>query len=125
VHDGAMDDTTPATSVADSILTVRRAFGEPVERGGVTVVPVARVVGGAGSGYGTGHTGSGRSDESEGSGGGGGFGVHVRPLGVYVVTEDRVRWEPVLDLQRVVLGGQVVGAVAVIALAWASRRRRR
>jgi hypothetical protein len=50
----------------------------------------------------------------------------VRAVGVYVVDDAGVHWRPALDLNRVVLGGQVVGAVVLSAfsLAWALRRRR-
>ncbi|MBX9246121.1 sporulation protein [Actinotalea ferrariae] len=118
------------TRVAGDVLNVRRAFGEPVHQDGVTIVPVARVVGGTGSGWGSGELGAGTTaaearGEGSGSGGGGGFGVAVTPLGVYVVRGTEVEWRPALDLGRVILGGQLVGAVAVVALSWALRARRR
>ncbi|VTR78609.1 hypothetical protein [Cellulomonas hominis] len=55
----------------------------------------------------------------------GAFAARVKPLGVYVIAADGVRWQPALDLNRVILGGQIVGAVSVLALSWALRRRRR
>lgn len=63
----------------------------------------------------------------EGSGGGGGFGVRVVAKGVYVVDESGVRWQPALDLNRVILGGQALGAVVAFsaALAWGISRLRR
>lgn len=117
-----------ALRVAGDALHVRRAFGDPVTHGDVVLVPVARVSGGAGSGWGSGEVGGGREatrGEGTGSGGGGGFGVHVRPLGVYVVEGTQVRWQPALDIGRVILGGQLVGAVALLVLASVLRRRRR
>jgi uncharacterized spore protein YtfJ len=33
-------------------MTMKRVFGEPIERGGVTVIPVANVTGGFGGGRG-------------------------------------------------------------------------
>lgn len=105
---------------------VRRAFGQPVERDGVTLVPVARVYGGTGFGGGVGSVEEHDVDQARsGSGGGGGLGVTVTPVGVYVVQDGTVRWEPALDLNRVIIGGQVLGAIAVLALACALRRRRR
>jgi uncharacterized spore protein YtfJ len=113
---------------ARDLLTVRRAFGEPIERDGVTLVPVARVVGGSGYGHGEGEgpcqSGDGTAT-SGGSGGGGGFGVHVSPMGVFVIRGDEVSWQPAFDLNRVALGGQIVGAIALVVLARALRRRRR
>lgn len=67
--------------------------------------------------HGHGH-GSGEADA-------GAYLTHARPLGVYVVDVDGVHWRPALDLNRVILGGQIAGMVTVVALAWALRRRRR
>lgn len=52
-------------------------FGEPVEREGVTVIPVAKARFGFGGGGGAGA----RGEANEGSGGGGGGGVAVSPIG--------------------------------------------
>lgn len=115
--------------VVRDTLHVRRAFGEPIRQDGVTIVPVARVSGASGHGYGTGEMASGVSGDSRGdgsgSGGGGGLLVRVQPLGVYVVRGTDVQWRPALDLGRVIMGGQLVGGLAVLAVAWVSRRRRR
>ena len=56
---------------ATETMTVRRVFGEPYERNGVTVIPAARVQGGAGGGEGEGPGGEGR-------GGGSGFAVNAK-----------------------------------------------
>ncbi|KRD41857.1 hypothetical protein ASE38_19605 [Cellulomonas sp. Root930] len=65
------------------------------------------------------------SGHQEGHGGGGGYGVHVKAVGVFVVDASGAHWQPTLDLNRVILGGQLVGAVVVtaLALAWAVKRR--
>lgn len=111
--------------VARDLLTVRRAYGEPIQRGDVTIVPVARVIGGSGYGDGDGQWAKPSDDQQgTGSGSGGGFGVSVTPVGVYVVTDTDVSWQPAMDLNRVILGGQVVGAIALLLLARALRRRR-
>jgi uncharacterized spore protein YtfJ len=113
---------------ARDLLTVRRAFGEPIERDGVTLVPVARVIGGSGYGHGEGEGPCQSGDAtatSGGSGGGGGFGVRVSPLGVFVIRGDQVSWQPAFDLNRVALGGQIVGAIALVVLARALSRRDR
>lgn len=113
-------------SAVRRLTHVRRAFGQPIERDGVTLVPVARVYGGTGFGGGVGSVEEHDVDPARsGSGGGGGLGIAVTPVGVYVVQDGRVRWEPAFDLNRVVIGGQVLGAIAVLALARALRRRRR
>lgn len=57
-------------------LTARTVFGEPVERDGVTVIPVAKARMGLGGGSGTG-----TRKEGEGQGSGGGAGLVITPLG--------------------------------------------
>ena len=61
---------------------VSTIFGEPVEREGVTVIPVAKARFGFGGGG-----GSGAHEADEGSGGGGGGGVAVTPIG-YIEVRD-------------------------------------
>ncbi len=51
-----------------------------------------------------------------GHGGGGGYGAHVKAVGVYVIDSEGVHWRPALDLNRVILGGQLMAASAVSAL---------
>jgi uncharacterized spore protein YtfJ len=124
----------PATVVrmASDILTVKRVFGDPIERNGVTIIPVAKVMGGSGGGGGHGEGPQPAHEDpatpempaASGSGGGSGLGIHVRPVGVYVVDDDGVHWRPALDLNRAIIGGQIVVALAVLALARALRRRR-
>ncbi|WP_402469371.1 hypothetical protein [Isoptericola aurantiacus] len=60
----------------------------------------------------------------EGGGGGGGYGLQVKPLGVFVVSAEGARWQPVLDLNKVILGGQIVGVAIALAAGWAIGRRR-
>jgi uncharacterized spore protein YtfJ len=93
---------------ARDALTVGRVFGEPYERDGVTVIPAARIQGGGGGGSGDG------VDRGAPSGSGGGFGLTARPAGVFVVAGGKVRWEPALDINRIVLGAQVVAVVGLL-----------
>src|SRR5438093_12441599 len=80
---------------AQDVMTVRRVFGEPIEREGVTIIPAAAVRGGGGGGGGEGPQGQG------GRGWGGGFGVGARPAGVYVIKDGNVTWKPALDETRI------------------------
>ena len=89
-------------------VTVRRVFGEPIERDGVTVIPVARVSGGAGGGMSPG-TSNGAQASS-----GAGYGMGAAPVGVYIIRDGQVTFQPALDLNRVILGGQI--AAIVLAL---------
>ena len=113
--------------VARDLLTVRRVFGEPIHQGDVTLVPVARVMGGSGYGDGDGEwrKPTDGDETGTGSGSGGGFGVNVTPVGVYVVRGTDVTWQPAMDLNRTILGGQIVGALALLLIARGLRRRRR
>jgi uncharacterized spore protein YtfJ len=90
-------------------LTVKRVFGEPYEKNGVTMIPVARVQGGAGGGGGVG-------PEGQGEGSGSGFGVSARPVGAFMIQGNDVSWRPALDLTRIVLGCQVVAIVALFTI---------
>ena len=131
-------DTTPSpqvdpaglTRAVQDLLSVRRVFGEAYERDGVQVIQVAKVLGGTGAGYGSGGPAGDPADGKDagyvtGEGGGGGFGGRVRPVGVYVLDDQGVHWRPALDLNRIVLGGQVALVVAAVAVSRALRRRRR
>jgi len=85
-------DIETLLSDAKDTMTVKRVFGEPIERNDVLVIPVAVVLGGGGGG---------RSEDRPGRPGkesGGGFGVWARPIGVYVVGGDRVKFRPAINV---------------------------
>lgn len=115
-------DVNQLMQQARDTLTVNRLFGEPQERDGVTVIPVATVRGGGGGGQGEG-SGPAEAGTGTGSGSGGGFGLSARPAGVYVIKGDRVNWQPALDVNRIVMGGQIVAVVALLVLRSIFRRR--
>lgn len=98
---------------------VRRVFGDPIEREGLTVVPTATVQGGAGGGQGRGA----KEDGNDGEGAGGGYGFIAKPAGVFVIRGDQVEWRPALDLGRVILGGQLVAITFLLVLRSILRRR--
>jgi uncharacterized spore protein YtfJ len=89
-------------------MQVRRVFGEPYQKNGVTIIPVAAVRGGWGGGGGQG--------ENQETGWGGGGGLTARPVGAFVITGDQVTWRPAVDVDRMILVGQIVGAIAVLTL---------
>ncbi|WP_433795105.1 spore germination protein GerW family protein [Actinoplanes sp. CA-252034] len=99
-----------------------RVFGEPIERDGVTVVPVAVIRGGGGAGAGSGSPEDGEKLEGEGSGGG--FGFSARPAGVFVIRDGDAHWRPALNVNRIVAGGQLLGLAALLVIGAALRRRR-
>jgi uncharacterized spore protein YtfJ len=93
-------------SGARDVVSVKRVYGEPYEKNGLTVIPAATVRGGGGGGMG----------DSEGgdSGGGGGFGLMARPSGAWIVENGDATWKPAVDVNRIVLGGQVIMLVAIL-----------
>jgi uncharacterized spore protein YtfJ len=93
-------------------LREHQVFGTPVTQDGVTVVPVAEIRGGGGIG--------GRT--RPGAPGKAGFGLRARPVGAWVIKDGNVRWEPALDLNRVIIVGNVVAIVALVALRRLLRR---
>ncbi|SDT49089.1 hypothetical protein [Actinoplanes derwentensis] len=113
--------------------TVGRVFGTPIERDGVTVIPVAIVGGGAGGGGGGldspddehagGNGASAENSVAGGNGSGGGYGFGARPAGVYVIRDGDAHWRPAIDVNKIVIGGQLV-AVAAFLLVRAILRRR-
>jgi uncharacterized spore protein YtfJ len=98
-------------------MTVRRVYGDPIERDGVTLIPAAAIRGGLGMGGG--------QDTNGNEGGGGGGGVSARPVGVYRIEEGKVSWAPALDVTRIAMFGQIVAIVALLVIRSIVRKRRR
>ncbi len=92
---------------ASDVMTVKRVFGPPFERDGVTVIPVVKIAGGGGGGT---------DGKLEGEAGGGGFGVGATPAGAYVIKDGEVSWQPAFDLNRMIIGFQIVAVFGFIAL---------
>ncbi|HZD01806.1 MAG TPA: spore germination protein GerW family protein [Actinomycetes bacterium] len=105
---------------AQDTLTVKRVYGEPYEKNGVTIIPAARIQGGAGGGQG-------EDPKRQGKGSGSGFGITARPVGAFVLRQGELSWRPAVDVTRIVLGGQVVAVVALLTVraiikAWAKSK---
>ncbi len=122
-----MTPTANGTAVLDGIreavdgAAAGRVFGEPIVQGNLTVLPVAKVSGGGGGGGGTGPAVEGQ----ETGGSGGGFGVTAKPLGVFVIKDGTVRWRPAIDVNKVILGGQLVAVTALLVVRALVKGRRR
>ncbi len=106
-----MDVLEIVTKGRDS-LGIKRIFGEPYEKNGMTFIPAAHVAGGYGGGTGT--------DEHGQEGQGGGFGMVGRPAGAYVIKGADVRWQPAIDVNRLLT---MIGLVAISYLLFRRRRR--
>jgi uncharacterized spore protein YtfJ len=84
---------------AREVMTVKRVYGDPIERDGMLVIPAANVVGGGGGG----------GDKE--NNGGGGFGVSATPAGAWVIRDGEVEWEPAVDATRIATLGMIVAIV--------------
>jgi uncharacterized spore protein YtfJ len=101
---------------ATDAITVRRVFGDPFDANGVTVIPAARVQGGVGGGHG-------EAPDGQGRGSGGGLGVIARPAGAFVIRGGDVAWRPAIDVNRVIIGGQIIAVVALFVVRSIARAR--
>lgn len=111
--------TTMVEKLAERLGARRAAqavYGDPVERNGVTIIPVAKVryAFGAGGGGGAG------ADASSGSGGGGGGQFKAEPLGYIELRDGTAEFKPIKDeaaqlaaVLPIVIAG---GVTAVLAL---------
>jgi len=73
------------------LANAEAVFGRPVEHEGVKVIPVARVMWGAGGGGGADVKGSGENAKTD-AGSGGGGGVHASPVGYIEISHGQARF---------------------------------
>ncbi len=102
-------DVSSVIKNAEDAMVVKRVFGDPFTDHGTTLIPVASIRGGAGGGHGD-------APEGKGTGEGGGFGMKATPAGAYVVRDGAVCWRPAVDVNKIIVGGQIVAVVALLAL---------
>ncbi len=100
-------------------LTVKRVFDELREVDGVTVIPVARLAGGAGAGGGEGND----DEDGTGSGFGTGFGLRAAPVGVYEVRDGQLIWNPAVDVTRLARMGMVLAGIMTVCATLVAWRR--
>ena len=91
---------------ARDAVSVKRVYGEPFEKNGLTVIPAATVRGGGGGGKG--------EKEAGETGTGGGFGLAARPTGAWIITDGQASWKPAIDVNKIALGGQVIALTAIL-----------
>lgn len=99
------DDVMSVIEQAKDVMTVQRVYGDPYEKDGVTIIPAARVQGGAGGG---------RGEDGESQGRGSGFGLNAKPAGAFVFNGDKVSWQPAVDATKIVIGMQLVVVAALL-----------
>jgi uncharacterized spore protein YtfJ len=104
---------------ARDALTVRRVYGDPYEKDGMTIIPAAAVRGRMG--------GQSVSTEGQPDRARGGFGMIARPVGVFVVQNGALRWQPAFDVNGLLgaaLAGIAVAGAVVLGLFGRPRFRR-
>jgi uncharacterized spore protein YtfJ len=100
--DAISDDGRPA-----------HVYSQPYETAnGATIITVARVRGRV-------HP----AKRESGDGSGDEIAVRARPVGVFVIRGDDVKWEPAIDATRIALVGAVTGLVAATLATLAMVRR--
>jgi uncharacterized spore protein YtfJ len=87
-----------ARRLVDGLAGARLCYGEPIEAGGRTVIPVARVH--ATGGYGFGRGEGGPDDGGEGVGGGGGGRFDATPIGFIEVGAQGAQYHEIPDPER-------------------------
>jgi uncharacterized spore protein YtfJ len=110
-----MQPTDVLPTLSDS-LNVRTVFGDPITQDGLTVIPVARVGGGIG--------GSRTRDPDAPGGAGTATYLRSKPVGVFVIKDGKVSWRPSVDVNRIIMGGQIVAIVALLTVRAIVRSRR-
>jgi uncharacterized spore protein YtfJ len=98
------------------VVSGSTVFGNPYEKGGLTVIPAMKVRGGGGGGQE-------RGDDT--AGGGGGVGLDAKPAGAFVINGSEVSWIPAVDVNRVVFGAQLVAIIALISWRSVAKARAR
>ena len=93
----------PAELTVQEALRANPVCGDPISAHGVTLVTVARV----GADF-RGRIGRGPRGRAGSSGFAG------KPVGAYVLSEGSVRWQPAVDVNRLVLALAALGAVALL-----------
>ena len=95
-----------------SLVNTDRVFAPAEKTGTKTIIPAMSVrVAGARAGH--------RHETDDGEGGA--YAITARPMGALVISGDTVRWKTPFDLNKVILGGQLVG-IAYFVSAWLIER---
>ena len=136
-----LDQSEFVSQLADSIgrrANVHTVFGDPVNHGAVTVIPVAKVAWGFGGGGGGSRPGdgTGSSPGDQGSdtrrsrrwgmmrrGGGGGGGANLQPMGYIIVRNNDAEFRPIRAVPPVAIA--LIGLLLGVRLGASRREARR
>jgi uncharacterized spore protein YtfJ len=111
----------PIAELFQRSLSIRHVYGEPVQHGDKTVIPVAQVMYGfgAGGGKGPGRARANGSDPHDAQGAGGGGGLRMTPVGALEIGPGGTRFVHV-DTFAPLLGAALLG----LAAGWLLAQRR-
>jgi uncharacterized spore protein YtfJ len=101
---------------ATEAATVKRVFGQPIERDGVTVIPVASVRGGFGGGEAEISTQPPGASQARPNSWGGGGAWSASPAGVYLLKDGATTWVPAVDVNRTIFLGCLTGIVSLLVI---------
>jgi uncharacterized spore protein YtfJ len=90
--------------------TVKTVYGDPIERGAVTIIPVAKILYGFGGGEG---------DKNGQGGAGGGGGMKVTPIGYIELKNGETKFRPIRDSAATIalmVAGGFAGALFMYGL---------
>ena len=108
--------------------SAKNVYGDPVQVGDKTIIPVARIAYGLGGGYGHGNKKNKRpqpenvnqADGGTGEGAGGGGGMYAKPIGVYEITPGTTKFIPVTGSKRLL----IAIAIGFLIRGWLHSKRR-
>ena len=112
-------------------VSVNNIYGEPIQSGEKTIIPVARIAYGFGGGFG--HDGKSKQNFESGDffeeerplakeGGGAGGGIYAKPKGVYEVTPTGTRFIPASSYRQIFVG---IAIGFLVKAVFFSRKRRK
>lgn len=92
--------------------SVKNVYGDPIQAGDKTIIPVAKIAYGLGGGYGQGNKKKIPkpedrpipNDGATGEGAGGGGGMYAKPVGVYEISAGSTRFVPVTSTPLLLVG---------------------
>lgn len=93
-------------------------FGQPIERGEVTIIPCCAISLGMGMGGGTGTApATEKTEKAGGEGMGAGGGARGRPVAAIIISRGTVRVEPIVDATRVAIAALTTAGMVAFWLA--------
>jgi len=119
-----LEEALSRLSRIDEKATVRTVFGEPIQKNGRIIIPVAKVAYGFGFGGGR-NVEKEQQEEESNEGAGGGGGVWVRPVAILEVNERETRIRPIVDVTRVAVAGMLLVAWNVFWITYTIRKAAR